>query len=64
MLDKKIVGFKQTVREFLASKSNWTGLTMIIGGAIGLYQKADVSTSVTAIMGGLSLLFIRDGIAG
>lgn len=60
ILDMKIIGFRQDVRTFLKSKSNWTGLTMIFGGAIGIYQKANLTVSVQAIMGGLALIFVKD----
>lgn len=59
-----IIGFKQDVRTFLKSKSNWTGLSMVIGGIIGITQKADLTISVQAIMGGLALIFIKDAISG
>ncbi len=56
--------FKQSLNEFFSSKSNWTGLGMIVGGLIGISQKADLTISSQAVIAGLALIFVKDAIAG
>lgn len=59
-----MLGFKQDLREFFSSKSNWAGIGMIAGGLVGIYTKADLTISMQAIIGGLALIFVKDAIAG
>lgn len=57
--------FKQNVRQFLASKTNWTGLTMIVSAFIGYQTGAmDAVSAWQTAASGLGLIFIRDAIAG
>lgn len=61
--------FKQSVKVFLKSKTNWLGLSMIIGGTIAIINSMKVSViipeeAVKSILAGLALVFVRDGIAG
>jgi len=56
--------FEQDVKQFLSSKTNWTGMTMIVTGCVGLYAKSmDAVTAWQSIFGGLGLLFVKDAIA-
>jgi len=57
--------FKQTVKDFFKSKTNWTAVTMIIAAIVGYFTKEfTASVAITQIFGGFGLLFIRDAIAG
>lgn len=57
--------FKQSIQQFLLSKTNWLALMAIAGGvAMFIYDEGTKRDAVEMIGGGLSLLFIRDGIAG
>lgn len=61
---KVIPGFKQTVREFMASKTNWTGLTMTASAGVAyLTGELSASAALTPALTGVSLLFIRDALA-
>jgi len=57
--------FKQTLEEFLSSKTNWAGMTTVIlallGAGVGEYT---VQATVTQVMAGLAMIFVRDAIAG
>ena len=54
--------FKQSLKEFFQSKTNWTGMTMIATGAYLIYQK-DVVTGMQSAFGGLALITVKDAIA-
>jgi len=57
--------FKQNLSEFFHSKTNWTGIAMMAGAIAGyLTETADPAAAAESFMLGLSLLFIRDAIAG
>lgn len=61
--------FKQSIKAFFTSKSNWLGLSMITGGAIALFNEYQTSQTISqnaveSILAGFALLFVRDGIAG
>lgn len=65
MMDKRILGFKQTLRQFLASKSNWTALTAVLVAVAGyLTQEYTLASAVSQALGGMALLFVRDAISG
>lgn len=63
-LDSKIIGFKQTVREFLAKKTNWLGMVGLIG-AIAAYVTGEITLSAAINTGGMALgaIFIRDSLS-
>ena len=57
--------FKQTIKEFFKSKTNWTSVTMIVAAIVGYFtNEFTASATITQIFGGLGLLFIRDAVAG
>lgn len=60
-----VVGFKQTVRDFMRSKTNWTAITAIATAGMG-YLTGDYAlpAAMGQALGGLSMLFVRDAIAG
>lgn len=62
---RPIPGFRQCPREFWSHKTNWTGLIAIITAVVA-WQMGEMSTTaaLTQGLGGLSLLFIRDALAG
>lgn len=59
----KIPFFEQDLKEFLSHKTNWTGMTLVLIGIVGIFNGMDSALVVSSIMGGLSLLFVRDAIA-
>lgn len=60
----KIPLFSQDAADFFSSKSNWTGLTMIVVGIAGYMSKSmPPVVAIQSIMGGLALLFVKDAIA-
>lgn len=65
LLDRRLRGFKQTLRQFLRSKTNWSALTLIVTG-LAAYLGGEISLAAMlgAVFNGLSLLFVRDAIAG
>ena len=63
ILERKILGFRQTVREFIRNKTNWAGVSGITVAAVAWHAGTiDAPAAVTAIFGGLSLLFMRDAV--
>lgn len=59
-----MIGFKQDIKAFFSSKSNWTALSMIIGSIVGLkYGQVDAVTAVQGVMAGLALISVKDAIA-
>ncbi len=57
--------FKQDVKTFLKSKTNWTGLGLIIGGALAFhYKNLSEFEAGQMIVAGFSIIFLRDGIEG
>ncbi len=62
-LDRKITGFKQTLHEFLSSKTNWLAITGVAGAVAG-YLTHQLTLMDAVNMGGaaLGLLFIRDAV--
>ena len=59
-----MIGFKQEIKEFLSSKTNWTGLSMVIGSIVGFkYGQVDAVTAVQGVMAGLALISVKDAIA-
>jgi hypothetical protein len=57
--------FKQDIKEFISSKSNWLGVSAVLSGAIGYQTKAlQPIEAINMIGGGLALLFVHDTIAG
>jgi len=65
ILDRKIVGFKQTIREFLSSKTNWLAITGVVAAVAG-YLTHQVTLMDAINTGGIAFggLFIRDAIHG
>ncbi len=60
---------KQTIGQFLKSKTNWLGISMVIGGIFSIVNdyKAGLpisEESFKSILAGFALIFVRDGIAG
>jgi hypothetical protein len=56
--------FKQNTGDFIASKSNWTGMVMIAGGAYGGYTKAmDITAAIQMILGGIAVISIKDAVS-
>jgi len=56
--------FKQDLKQFLSSKTNWTGMTMIVTGVVGLiYKSIDPVTAWKSISGGVALICVKDAIA-
>lgn len=57
--------FKQTPEEFLSSKTNWAGMTTIVLALVGAWVgEYNVQATVTQVMAGLAMIFVRDAIAG
>lgn len=57
--------FKQDVDKFLHSKSNWTGMGMILGGVVGLQSGTiEPFNASQMIVGGFALIFVKDAIEG
>lgn len=56
--------FEQNVKDFFKSKTNWLGLTAVIGGSVG-YMTGEISAAVAVqgVMGGLMAIFLKDAIA-
>jgi hypothetical protein len=55
--------FSQNIKQFISSKTNWTGLGMIAGAVVGF--KTAVLTPYEAVqtaIAGFSLLFIKDAV--
>lgn len=61
MLDKKIVGFKQTVREFFTSKTNQLAIITIVTTVVSFYLgKIDLAIAAGPILGSLFAMTIKD----
>lgn len=57
--------FKQSLKSFFASKTNWTCLIGIISATAGYIAKEfTLSTALQMGLTSLSVMFIRDAIAG
>lgn len=57
--------FKQTLQEFIGSKTNILGLTGIVSGVVGYYTKTlSPIECIQTVGAGLGLLFVKDAIAG
>ncbi len=56
--------FGQTPNEFFASKTNWTGLTMIIT-AVSTFSAGQIDQTVLiqGVLAGLALISVKDAIA-
>ena len=64
-MSKNKLGFRQTLRQFFAKKTNWVGLTAIFVGISGyLFDGWAANAAVNTIMGGLAAITVRDAIAG
>lgn len=56
--------FVQDLREFFQSKTNWLGLTAIVGGVLGYYTgEVTMVIAANAVMGGLMAITLKDAIA-
>jgi len=56
--------FVQDLREFFQSKTNWVGLTAIVGGVLGFYMgEISMTIAVNAVMGGLMGITLKDAIS-
>lgn len=64
ILERKIIGFRQTVRQFLTSKTNWTAL-VAIGAAVAGYHTHQIGAqeAVNAIGTALGAMFIKDAVS-
>ncbi len=61
MLDKKILGFRQTVRDFLKSKTNQAALVTIISTSVAFHMgEVSASVAVSIIMPAFFAIFIKD----
>lgn len=58
----KLLGFAQDIKGFFRSKTNWTGIGMIVAGYF-MFRSGDVQNGMQSIIGGLALIFVRDAIA-
>lgn len=57
--------FKQTSKEFFRSKTNWTGLTMILSAISGfLTQTLGAAEAWQMVTAGLGIIFIKDAVVG
>lgn len=57
--------FKQSLVEFFSSKTNWAGMTTVILALVGAWVgEYNMQATVTQVMAGLAMLFVRDAIAG
>lgn len=57
--------FKQNIKDFFASKTNWTCLIGIITAIVGYIAKEfTLSTALQMALTSLSVMFVRDAIAG
>ncbi len=61
MLDNKIVGFRQTVRQFLKSKTNQIAIIAVVGVVAGYYtDTADLKELLTVILGSIFAMTLKD----
>ena len=49
------------LKKMLKSKSFWTGVSAVVGGVF-LISQGETEKGVGAIIGGLSVIFVRDAI--
>jgi len=57
--------FKQDIRDFFSSKTNWLGIITIGGAAVGYYSgMMNPLEAYQTATGALMALFVRDAIAG
>lgn len=57
--------FKQDVKTFLSSKTNWMGVSGVIGAVVGFYAgQLDIVQAVQSGMVALGFIFVKDAIAG
>jgi len=54
--------FAQNLIQFFTSKSNLTGLGLLFTGAVMIY-KGETQHGIEAMIGGISLIFIKDAVA-
>lgn len=64
ILEKKIIGFRQTVRQFFTSKTNWTAL-VAIGAAIAGYHTHQIGAqeAVQTIGTAMGAMFLKDAVS-
>jgi len=56
--------FKQTVSEFLSSKTNYAGMTAVVLAVVGYYSGTiTMVVMVAGVLNGLGLMFIKDAVA-
>lgn len=64
ILETKILGFKQTVKQFISSKTNWLACTTIIAAGAGYYTHGiGAQEAINTIGAALGALFIRDAVS-
>ncbi len=64
MLDNKIIGFRQTVRQFLKSKTNQIAIIAIVGVAASYYTgTADLKELLTVLLGSVFAMTLKDASA-
>ncbi len=61
MLDNKIIGFRQTVRQFLKSKTNQIAIIAIVGVVASYYTgTADLKELLTVLLASLFAFSLKD----
>lgn len=56
--------FGQSPKQFFSSKSNWTGMTLVVTSITTFIAGTiDQTTMVQGVFGGLGLIFIKDAVA-
>ncbi len=64
MLDNKIIGFRQTVRQFLKSKTNQIAIIAIVGVVASYYTgTADLKELLTVLLGSVFAMTLKDASA-
>jgi len=56
---------KQTIGEFFTSKTNLTGLGLIVAGGYGFYSKTmEPTEAIFMVFNGLGFIGVKDALAG
>lgn len=55
--------FGQTRQEFFSSKSNWTGMSAVVG-SVSAFVAGQIDTTVMlqGVFAGLALIFVKDAV--
>ena len=55
--------FKQNLKQFISSKSNWKATVMIIGGAYAAFTGLmDYPSAIQMVTGGIAVIGLRDAL--